>query len=126
MHPVAVYILGTAKTKTPNPDPTSPLGEFEQLVLLATLQLEQTARARDIRARIEASAKRSVSRGALYATLDRLVAKSLLDWELEPDAVDVRGRPAPSALPDFAVLLNPERGDAARYRTDLSTFDPPG
>ncbi|MGH7471034.1 MAG: PadR family transcriptional regulator [Longimicrobiales bacterium] len=62
---------------------TSPLGEFEQLVLLATLQLDAEARARDIRRRIEESSGRSVSRGALYATLDRLVAKGLLDWEVE-------------------------------------------
>jgi hypothetical protein len=51
------------------------------------------------------------------------VTVSVLDWELEPDAVDVRGRPAPSALPDFAVLLNPERGSAATYRTSLYTFE---
>jgi DNA-binding PadR family transcriptional regulator len=78
-----VYILDTDMKKA---DLTSPLGEFEQLVLLATLQLGPDARARDIRERIETSAKRGVSRGALYATLDRLVAKGLLDWELEPSA----------------------------------------
>jgi DNA-binding PadR family transcriptional regulator len=61
----------------------SPLGEFEQLVLLATLQLDREARARDIRQRIEESSGRSVSRGALYATLDRLIGKGLLDWEVE-------------------------------------------
>jgi PadR family transcriptional regulator len=72
--------------KTANIDSASSLGEFEQLVLLATLQLGPEARARDIRERIAASAGRTVSRGALYATLDRLVAKRLLDWELEPSA----------------------------------------
>ena len=50
------------------------------------------------------------------------VTVSVLDWELEPDAVDARGRPVASALPDFAVLLNPERGSAATYRTSLYTF----
>jgi PadR family transcriptional regulator, regulatory protein PadR len=67
----------------PKVEAAAPLGEFEQLVLLATLQLDDGARAREIRVRIEASAGRSVSRGALYATLDRLVEKELLDWELE-------------------------------------------
>ena len=95
-------------TKTPDTDLTSPLGEFEQLVLLATLQLEQTARARDIRARIEASAKRSVSRGALYATLDRLVAKGMLDWELEP------GTPARGGLASRRFLVTVEGVDALR------------
>jgi hypothetical protein len=51
------------------------------------------------------------------------VTVSVLDWELEPDAVDAGGRPASFALPDFAVLLNPERGSAATYRTSLYTFE---
>lgn len=78
------------KSPTNPTDPSPALGEFEQLVLLATLQLDADARARDIRLRIEESAGRTVSRGALYATLDRLVAKRLLDWELE-DATPERG-----------------------------------
>jgi DNA-binding PadR family transcriptional regulator len=69
--------------KTPKQETVGPLGEFEQLVLLATLQLRADAHARQIRLRIEESARRSVSRGALYATLDRLVAKGLLDWQVE-------------------------------------------
>jgi DNA-binding PadR family transcriptional regulator len=66
------------------------LGDFEQLVLLAVLQLEEQARAREIRARIEAAARRKVSRGALYATLDRLEAKGMLEWEVE-EAIPARG-----------------------------------
>ncbi|MEZ4588758.1 MAG: helix-turn-helix transcriptional regulator [Gemmatimonadales bacterium] len=57
------------------------LGEFEQLVLLAVLSLEDDAFAAEIRRRIETAAERSVSRGALYATLDRLEAKGFLGWE---------------------------------------------
>jgi len=57
------------------------LGEFEQLVLLAVLSLENEAFAAEIRRRIEAAAERSVSRGALYATLDRLETKGFLGWE---------------------------------------------
>lgn len=52
------------------------------------------------------------------------VVAHVLDWELEPDAVDADGHPAPSALPDFAVLLNPERGSATPYRTAVQTFAP--
>jgi len=57
------------------------LGEFEQLVLLAVLGLDRDAVAARIRERIEAAAGRPVSRGALYATLDRLEVKGYLRWE---------------------------------------------
>jgi DNA-binding PadR family transcriptional regulator len=69
------------------------LGDFEQLVLLATLQLGADARAADLRARIEEAAERSVSRGALYATLDRLEAKDLLAWEVEESTPERGGLP---------------------------------
>ncbi len=60
------------------------LGDFEQLVVLAILRLEAKAFAPDIRRAIETAANRPVSRGALYATLDRLEAKGLLAWRPEP------------------------------------------
>jgi DNA-binding PadR family transcriptional regulator len=66
------------------------LGEFEQLVLLAILQLGDDAHAALLRARIEEVAHRRVTRGALYATLDRLTAKAFIDWEVE-DATPERG-----------------------------------
>lgn len=58
------------------------LGEFEQLVLLAVLQRRGDAHAPAISRELEESAGRSVSRGALYATLDRLENKGLLRWEI--------------------------------------------
>jgi DNA-binding PadR family transcriptional regulator len=66
------------------------LGEFEQLVLLAVLQLETDAHAARIRDTIEQRAQRRVTRGALYATLDRLTTKGFIDWEVE-DATPERG-----------------------------------
>lgn len=59
------------------------LGEFEQLVLLAVLQLDAAAFAATIRTRIETAAQRRVTRGALYATLERLTAKGYMDWAVE-------------------------------------------
>lgn len=59
------------------------LGEFEQLVLLAILQLDDDAFAATIRSRIETAADRRVTRGALYATLERLTGKGYIDWEIE-------------------------------------------
>ena len=62
----------------------SNLGEFEQLVLLATLQLGDEAHAPGISRALEETAGRRVSRGALYATLDRLENKGFLRWEIGP------------------------------------------
>jgi DNA-binding PadR family transcriptional regulator len=66
------------------------LGEFEQLVLLAVLQLSEHAHAARVRERISEVADRKVTRGALYATLDRLVDKGYVDWQVE-DATPERG-----------------------------------
>ena len=59
------------------------IGEFEQMVLLAVLQQGEAAYAIGVRKELERSAGRSVSRGALYRTFDRLEAKGYIDWELE-------------------------------------------
>lgn len=66
------------------------LGEFEQLVLLAVLRLEAEAYASRVRQTIEEGARRRVTRGALYATLDRLTTKGFLDWEVE-ESTPARG-----------------------------------
>jgi DNA-binding PadR family transcriptional regulator len=69
------------------------LGEFEQLVLLAILQLADDAHAARVRERISEGAQRKVTRGALYATLDRLVAKGYLDWQVEESSPQRGGIP---------------------------------
>src|SRR3954469_24065944 len=51
------------------------LGEFEQVVLLAVARLDDDAYGMRIRAEIEQRAARRASIGAVYATLERLVAK---------------------------------------------------
>ena len=62
-----------------------PLGEFEQVVLLAVLRLEQGAYAVPVRSEIEKRTRRSVTRGALYVTLERLEDKRYLEsWLAEP------------------------------------------
>ena len=67
------------------------LGEFEQMVLLAVLQLSDEAFGPGISRELEERAGRQVSRGALYATLDRLVKKGLLRWEIEAATSATRG-----------------------------------
>ncbi|HEY6214598.1 MAG TPA: helix-turn-helix transcriptional regulator [Vicinamibacterales bacterium] len=63
---------------------TTYLGEFEQLLLLAVLRLQGEAYAPDIARELESRAGRSVSRGHLYTTLDRLEDKGLVRWRLTP------------------------------------------
>lgn len=68
------------------------LGEFEQLVLLAVLRLGDDAYAVTIRRAIEEAAARTVSRGALYTTLERLEAKGLLSSHMGEPTADRGGR----------------------------------
>ena len=59
------------------------IAEFEQMVLLAVLQTAEEAYAPNIREVLLETAGRSVSRGALYRTFDRMSDKGLLEWEVE-------------------------------------------
>jgi DNA-binding PadR family transcriptional regulator len=54
------------------------LGEFETLVMLAVLHLGDSAYPPAVRTEIERRTKRTVARGAVYVTLDRLESKRLL------------------------------------------------
>src|ERR1700722_9728792 len=67
------------------PDQTS-LGQFEQLVLTAILALGDNAYGVTIHAKIEELTQpRKVKQGAVYATLDRLEDKQLIEsWFSEP------------------------------------------
>ena len=61
------------------------LGEFEQMVLLAILHVEDEAYGVPIVEEIERRTGRSVSRGAVYVTLRRLEKRGLLtSWMSEP------------------------------------------
>ena len=63
------------------------LGEFEHIVLLAVLALDDGAYGVTIRREIEQQLDRPISPGALYTTLDRLEEKGLLSSETRsPDA----------------------------------------
>ena len=69
------------------------LGEFEQVVLLTVLRLGEEAFARSVRLDLEATVGRVVSKGALYATLDRLAGKGLLEWTVEEPTPERGGLP---------------------------------
>jgi DNA-binding PadR family transcriptional regulator len=67
------------------------IGEFEQVVLLAILQLKEEAYGPDISRKLEDDAGRPVSRGSLYSTLDRLERKGLLEWRIEASSANRDG-----------------------------------
>ena len=66
---------------------SSTLGDFEQLVLLGVMRLDDQAYGAAIRQEIHARSGRDVSINAVYTTLDRLEGKGLLrSWVGEPTA----------------------------------------
>lgn len=88
------------------------LGEFEHLVLLAVLRLGDEASAIEIRREIREGASRSVSRGALYKTLERLEEKGHLQWAVS-DSTPERG-----GLPRRVFTVTPQGIAALRYNRD--------
>lgn len=59
----------------------APLGTFEEQVMLAVLRTREEAYGMAVRREIERVSGRDVSIGAVYATLDRLEAKGLVESE---------------------------------------------
>jgi PadR family transcriptional regulator PadR len=70
-----------------------PLGDFEQLVLLAILRVGGDAYGGSILKELQCRAGRSVSRGALYVTLDRLESKGYVSSRTGDPAPARGGRP---------------------------------
>jgi len=70
-----------------------PLGEFEQVVLLAILRLNDNAYGVTIRREIRSCTGRNPSPGALYNTLDRLEEKGMLTSRMADPTPQRAGRP---------------------------------
>ena len=70
-----------------------PIGEFEHLVLLAILRHVEGVFGSHVGRELEERAGRRVSRGALYATLDRLERKAYVRWTLEEGGPERGGHP---------------------------------
>lgn len=66
------------------------LGEFEQIVLLTLVQLNNDAYGVKIRAYLKEAIDRDVAIGALYATLERLETKGLVS-SVKGEATAIRG-----------------------------------
>ena len=71
---------------------TSFLGEFEQMVLLAILRLADAAYGMSIRKELEERAGRTVSRSALYITVERLARKGYLTARMGDPSPERGGR----------------------------------
>lgn len=69
-------------------DDPSPLGVLEEQILIAVLRTAREAYGMEVRREIERVTGRELAIGAVYATLDRLEAKALL----ESDRVSIDGQ----------------------------------
>ena len=78
------------------------LGEFEQMLLLAAMRLEDDAYGVRLMEELESRVGRSVSRGSVYVTLDRLEEKGWIASELS------RPRPERGGRPRRIVRVTPE------------------
>jgi len=70
----------------------TPLGVLEEQVLVAVLRAGDEAYGMEVRREIERVTGRDVAIGAVYATLDRLEAKGLLDSRRIASAIPTRRR----------------------------------
>lgn len=68
------------------------MGEFEQLVLLALLRLDNRAYGMEVREEIEERTGREVSYGAVYTTLDRLERKGWVSHRMGESTPERGGR----------------------------------
>lgn len=102
----------------------SSLGEFEQLVLLAVMQLGDEAYAVPVRELILTRTRRSVARGALYTALERLEAKGLLTSRLGEALPERGGRPRRyfSVTPEGLTLLREARAAVASLSQGLESL----
>ena len=69
-----------------------PIGEFEQMILLAVLQRKDDAYGITIHEELARHTSRAVARGAVYMTLDRLEKKGLLKSTLSDPTAERGGR----------------------------------
>jgi len=69
------------------------LGELEQMVLLAILQVGEDAYGTQVMEELAGRADRAVSRGAMYVTLDRLEDKRMLQSRSGEPTPGRGGRP---------------------------------
>jgi PadR family transcriptional regulator PadR len=95
------------------------IAEFEQLVLLAVLQVRDDAYGVTVHEELERHTNRAVARGAVYMTLDRLEKKGLLTSALSEPTAERGGR----AKRCYTVTKTALAALKASRRTLLSLWD---
>jgi PadR family transcriptional regulator, regulatory protein PadR len=97
------------------------LGEFEHLVLLAVLRLNEGAYGMRIRQEIHERTGRDVAIGAVYTTLDRMAEKGLVTSTVGDPTPERGGRARRffRVTPDAVALLNRARRDLASMAEGL-------
>jgi DNA-binding PadR family transcriptional regulator len=101
------------------------LGEFEELVLLAVQGLDREAYGVSVQAVLARETARDVSLGAVYAALDRLDTKGLVESRIVPGTAARGGRsrrafsptPAGAKALDAMQQVRVRLRRAATYRT---------
>lgn len=93
---------------------TRSLGEFEQLILFALLELEADAYGASIGREIERRTGRQVSAGAVYTALERLAARGLVSGEV--------GGPTPERGGRRRKYYRIEAEGVAQLRRAVDTF----
>jgi hypothetical protein len=74
------------------------LGEFEHRLLLAAMRLGTDACGMRLMEELSATVGRSVSRGSVYVTLDRMEGKGWIESELSESRLASRSRPADTSF----------------------------
>lgn len=96
------------------------LGEFEQIVMLAVLRLDEGAYGMEVRREIALRTGRDTSIGAVYATLDRLENKGFVrSHEIGPEGEKGRPRRAYRVTASGARSLDQALSAIARLRDGL-------
>jgi PadR family transcriptional regulator, regulatory protein PadR len=89
------------------------LGVFEQLILIALLHLKESAYGVTVRREVEERTRRSVSIGAVYATLERLEKKGYVS--------SFQGEPTPERGGRAKRFFRIERTGTVALRQSLQT-----
>jgi DNA-binding PadR family transcriptional regulator len=101
------------------PREPQPLGEFEQMVLLAVLRAGAEAYGVSVHDELERHGSRRIARGAVYMTLDRLEKKGLLTSTVGEPTPERGGR----AKRCYRLTRTATRALRASRRTLLSLWD---
>ena len=102
--------------------PNRYLGEFEQMLLLAAMRLGEDAYGVRLMEELEHTVGRSVSRGSVYVTLDRMEGKGWIASEMSEARSERGGRPR--RFRSIRQLARGPRG-ASRSRPDGHSFRRP-